>query len=85
MGENPTCTMSNIAITAETFRRAGGFDTDMLHAEDLAWLIRAAASGAVIKGINNMIETKLLNVLRFCNKMAMPKPSKSSIPTVRLA
>ena len=51
MGENPTCTMSNIAITAETFRRAGGFDTDMHHAEDLAWLIRAAASGAVIKGI----------------------------------
>ena len=55
IGENPTCTMSNVAITAETFRRVGGFDTDMHHSEDLAWLIRVAASGAAINGIPEML------------------------------
>lgn len=51
LGENPTCTMSNIAVTADTFARTGGFDAGMHHSEDLAWLIRVAASGANIGAI----------------------------------
>lgn len=50
LGENPVCTMSNIAVRAMAFEKSGGFDSRMVHAEDLEWLIRLVASGAVISG-----------------------------------
>lgn len=54
MGENPVCTTSNISIRRKTFLQSGGFDTDMVHNEDLEWLIRLIGGGASIKGLNQL-------------------------------
>ncbi|UWQ16400.1 glycosyltransferase family 2 protein [Jannaschia sp. M317] len=51
LGENPVCTMSNIALRREAFARAGGFDVTMVHSEDLEWLIRLVGAGARITGL----------------------------------
>lgn len=52
LGENPVCTMSNIALRRDVFRDTGGFDTTMVHNEDLEWLIRLVGQGARIVGVN---------------------------------
>ncbi|MEP1768143.1 MAG: glycosyltransferase family A protein [Sulfitobacter sp.] len=52
LGENPVCTMSNIAIRTSTFREVGGFDESMTHNEDLDWLIRLVGSGARVQGMD---------------------------------
>ena len=40
LGENPTCTTSNIAVRRCVFERTGGFATQLTHAEDQEWLVR---------------------------------------------
>lgn len=52
LGENPVCTMSNIAVRSAAFMRSGGFDETMVHNEDLEWLIRLVGTGAHVVGIN---------------------------------
>lgn len=52
LGENPVCTMSNIALRREAFRRTRGFDVTMVHNEDLEWLIRLVGSGASVVGLS---------------------------------
>ena len=52
LGENPICTMSNIAIRQTRFAATGGFDSRMVHNEDLEWLIRLAGTGARIVGLD---------------------------------
>lgn len=52
MGENPVCTLSNLSIWRETFREVGGFRDDMVHNEDLEFLIRLVGTGHCLKGIN---------------------------------
>ncbi|WP_371153839.1 glycosyltransferase family 2 protein [Jannaschia sp. 2305UL9-9] len=54
LGENPVCTMSNVALRAAAFRRTGGFDTTMVHNEDLEWLIRLVGAGARIIGCQTL-------------------------------
>lgn len=51
LGENPVCTMSNIALRRDAFVRSGGFDTTMVHNEDLEWLIRLVGLGLRIVGV----------------------------------
>ncbi|MDB2407389.1 glycosyltransferase family 2 protein [Jannaschia sp.] len=51
VAENPTCTMSNIAVSRAAFMQAGGFDETMTHGEDLEWLIRLTGSGAHVAGL----------------------------------
>ena len=51
MGENPVCTMSNIAVRRARICASGGFDESFLHNEDLDWLIRLVADGAHIIGL----------------------------------
>ena len=55
VGENPVCTMSNIALTTAAWRRSGGIDPDIVHAEDLEWLIRLVASGARVIGMQDVL------------------------------
>lgn len=55
LGENPVCTMSNIALRAEAFARSGGLRQDMVHNEDLDWLIRLVGKGARIAPINRTL------------------------------
>ncbi|SFE00919.1 glycosyltransferase family 2 protein [Roseivivax sediminis] len=45
LGENPVCTMSNLAVRRAAFAATGGFDTRLVHNEDLEWLIRLVATG----------------------------------------
>lgn len=51
LGENPVCTMSNIAVRRAALAATGGFDTDMVHNEDLDWLIRLVGHGAHVIGL----------------------------------
>ncbi|MEQ8654417.1 MAG: glycosyltransferase [Kiloniellales bacterium] len=51
LGENPLCTLSNLAVSTERFRESGGFDDSLVHCEDLEWLIRFVARGGRIEGI----------------------------------
>lgn len=51
LGENPVCTMSNMAVRRELFIQTGGFDESMVHNEDLDWLIRLVGRGARVRGL----------------------------------
>ena len=51
LGENPVCTMSNVALRRRVFLEGGGFDCSMVHNEDLEWLIRLVGEGACIMGM----------------------------------
>lgn len=55
MGENPVCTMSNLAVRRGAFAAAGGFDTSLVHNEDLEFLIRLAATGHRITGTDETL------------------------------
>ena len=53
--ENPVCTTSNIVVAADKFRATTGFDTALMHAEDVDWLIRLAAAGERIEAIDDVL------------------------------
>ncbi|QTN34923.1 glycosyltransferase family 2 protein [Cognatishimia activa] len=55
MGENPVCTMSNIAVRRTVFERCGGFAEGLVHNEDLEWLIRIVGMGATIQPIDRLL------------------------------
>ncbi|RVV96572.1 glycosyltransferase family 2 protein [Mesobaculum littorinae] len=55
LGENPVCTMSNLALRRDLFVEAGGFDEGMVHAEDLELLIRLVGGGARIQGLDEVL------------------------------
>lgn len=55
LGENPVCTMSNIAIRRGLFRASGGFDAGIVHNEDLEWLIRVVGLGARVVGLPQIL------------------------------
>lgn len=52
LGENPVCTMSNIAVRRAAYMLTGGFDETLVHNEDLEWLIRLVGTGAHVVGID---------------------------------
>lgn len=52
LGENPVCTMSNITLRRDVFKRSGGFDPEMVHNEDLDWLIQLVGFRARIIGVD---------------------------------
>lgn len=52
LGENPVCTMSNVAVRRSAFNASNGFRKDIVHNEDLEWLIRLVGGGARVVGIN---------------------------------
>ncbi|MCR9125883.1 MAG: glycosyltransferase [Rhodobacteraceae bacterium] len=55
LGENPVCTMSNIAVRRGVFMQAGGLRQDMVHNEDLEWLIRLVGQGARIQPVDAVL------------------------------
>lgn len=55
LGENPVCTMSNIAIRRDVFVTSGGFDAEIVHNEDLEWLIRIVGLGAKVTGLDSTL------------------------------
>jgi hypothetical protein len=46
LGDNPTCTTSNLVIRRDTFADCGGFETALKHAEDQDLVIRVLLGGA---------------------------------------
>jgi len=55
LGENPVCTMSNIAVRRSFVQGSAGFDANIVHNEDLEWLIRLVGNGAKICGIDRTL------------------------------
>ena len=55
LGENPVCTTSNLVVARDVFAASGGFHAQMEHAEDQEWLVRIAADGARIVGIDETL------------------------------
>lgn len=51
LGENPVCTMSNLTLRRSVFVASSGFDAEMVHNEDLEWLIRLVGTGARVVGV----------------------------------
>jgi glycosyltransferase involved in cell wall biosynthesis len=49
--ENAVCTMSNLVVRTDCFRRTEGFNPNTVHSEDLEWLVVATALGARIEGL----------------------------------
>lgn len=54
LGENPVCTMSNLAVRRDLFEVLGGFRADMVHNEDLEFLIRLVGEGYTLRGIDRL-------------------------------
>lgn len=54
LAENPVCTMSNMAIRKSAFEATGGFDCQMVHNEDLEWLIRVVGGGGRVTGVTSL-------------------------------
>ena len=55
LGENPVCTMSNVVIRHGVFVATGGFDSKLVHNEDLEWLIRLCACGFRVVGLDETL------------------------------
>lgn len=51
MGENPVCTLSNLSLRRSVFVALGGFREDIVHNEDLEFLIRLVGEGYRLEGI----------------------------------
>ncbi len=84
LGENPVCTMSNLTVRASLFRTTGGFNPDVRHNEDIEWLVRAAASGVRIQGIDQILT--LYRASRFglsANIKAMRESRQVAVDTAR--
>lgn len=54
LGENPVCTMSNVAVRRTVFVDMNGFDEKIVHNEDLEWLIRLVGQGARVVGLDRL-------------------------------
>lgn len=50
--ENSVCTMSNLVLRRDVIHAVGGLDENLIHGEDRHWLVRAAARGFIIAGLN---------------------------------
>jgi len=50
--DNPVCTMSNLVIKTDIFRKHAGFDESIIHNEDVEFLVRASAAGVVVAAID---------------------------------
>ena len=55
ISENPVCTTSNIVVTRACFDAVGGFRAGMGYAEDQEWLVRVAAAGFEVCGIDRLL------------------------------
>ena len=54
LAENPVCTMSNLALRRDVFLSVGGFDSSVVHNEDLELLIRLVGEGHSLRGLDRL-------------------------------
>lgn len=55
LGENPVCTMSNLALRTSAFTATGGLDPRIVHNEDLEFLIRLVGEGHRLVGLDEIL------------------------------
>lgn len=55
LGENPVCTMSNLALRRSVVEASGGMDNRMVHNEDLEFLVRLVGLGFRINGLREVL------------------------------
>lgn len=55
IGENAVCTMSNVVVSRARFILSGGFDPEVVHGEDVEWLIRLTVGGARIEALDEVL------------------------------
>lgn len=55
LGENRVGTMSNVILRRDVLEKVSVFREDMTHGEDREWLVRAAAQGTVIAGLDSLL------------------------------
>ena len=55
LGENPVCTLSNVAVRRNVFEDSCGFDTRLVQNEDLEWLIRVVGIGYRVIGVDRVL------------------------------
>ena len=60
--DNPVCTLSNLVIKTSVFTQHRGFDPLIVHNEDVEFLVRVAASGALISSIDETLVYYRTNV-----------------------
>lgn len=53
--DNPVCTMSNLVIKTDLFKNNNGFDPTITHNEDVEFLVRVTAAGAIVEGIQECL------------------------------
>ncbi|WP_136442603.1 glycosyltransferase family 2 protein [Pacificoceanicola onchidii] len=53
LAENPVCTMSNLSLRRDVFAGLGGLRADMVHNEDLDFLVTLVGSGARLEGLQS--------------------------------
>jgi glycosyltransferase involved in cell wall biosynthesis len=84
LAENPICTMSNLTIRAQVFHQLGDFDVNMVHNEDLEWLIRIIAKGAQITAIDDTLVWYRATPTGLSSDLtAMAKGRENAISTAR--
>jgi len=54
MGENPSCTLSNLSVNRRAFLISGGFDETLRYAEDLEWILRMICKGKTVIATNEL-------------------------------
>jgi glycosyltransferase involved in cell wall biosynthesis len=54
LGENPVCTMSNVAVRKHIFVQMQGLNEQLVHNEDLEWLIRLVGQGVRLVGLDTL-------------------------------
>ncbi|MGB7431417.1 MAG: glycosyltransferase [Ahrensia sp.] len=52
---NPTCTMSNIVVRTDAFKKSGGFTPSLRYAEDVEWIVRLLHSGARMDALDEVL------------------------------
>ncbi|WP_121066078.1 glycosyltransferase family 2 protein [Chachezhania antarctica] len=82
LGENPVCTMSNLTIRREAFLETGGFDTRMVHNEDLEWLIRTVGHGFRLRSVDDcLVQYRTSTTGLSSNLAAMRKGREQALQT----
>lgn len=80
--ENPVCTLSNLTVRRDAFLDVGGFDVDIVHGEDVEFMLRLAAGGGRIEGIDaTLVFYRASEFGLSANLEAMRKGWRSAINT----
>ncbi|TPW30046.1 glycosyltransferase [Martelella alba] len=67
---NITCTLSNVVVTRDAFVASGGFDPAARDGAATEWLIRLAASGKRLVGMDAILVFSMMRKDQFSNNLA---------------